>query len=125
MDCRVVGTTDGTTAALLNHEVDAALATPDAALADPGRVSILAGLADRPPLSMISQPELASFEDVRGRSIGTSSFTEGTVQLIKAMMTAHGLEYGTKTWPRGGTSAAVGGAPGGQPRRGAAANTLR
>jgi ABC-type nitrate/sulfonate/bicarbonate transport system substrate-binding protein len=41
VDCRVAGTTDGTTTALLNYEVDVAFATPD---------------ADRPPLSMISQP---------------------------------------------------------------------
>jgi NitT/TauT family transport system substrate-binding protein len=88
---QIVGTTDGTTAALVQGQVDVAFGTPDPALSDPGVVSILAGLVDRPPLSMVAQPRFSTFDDLRGCGIGTSSLSEGTVHLITAMMSAHGL----------------------------------
>jgi hypothetical protein len=95
VDVTIVGTTDGTTSALAKGDVEFAFATPDPALSEPDKFSILAGLVDRPPLSMIAQPSITSFEQLRGVGIGTSSYAEGTVHLITAMMSAHGLDLDT------------------------------
>ena len=89
----VIGSTSGTTAALLRGDIDIAVTSPDAALSDEGNVTILAGLADRPPLSLVCQPRITSFEGLRGEQIGTTSLQEGTVQLIQAIMSANGLHY--------------------------------
>lgn len=87
----VIGSTDGTTAALLAGDVDVALATAEPALADPDRVVVLAGLADRPPLSLVAAPHLTSVEDLRGVLVGTTSLTEGTVHLVRTILARHGL----------------------------------
>lgn len=90
---RVIGSTEGTTNALLAGEIDVALGTADPALTDPDRVHILAGLVDRPPLSLVCRRGLTSFADLRGKSLGTTSLREGTVQLIQAMLAEHDLYY--------------------------------
>jgi len=94
IESTIIGSTDGTTSALVDGSIDVAFATPDAALEDPATTTVLVGLVDRPPLSMICRPELTSFEHLRGKGIGTSSLSEGTVHLITAMMRAHDLELG-------------------------------
>jgi ABC-type nitrate/sulfonate/bicarbonate transport system substrate-binding protein len=93
ISAEVIGSTSGTTDALLEGRIDVAFATPDLALLDPDDVSILAGLADRPPLSFVCRPGLDSFADVVGARIGTTSMTEGTVNLIQVMLANHGLAY--------------------------------
>ena len=54
---------------------------------------MVAGLIDRPPLSMIALPRHRTFEDLRGGRIGTSSLTEGTRHVAERMLAAHGLSY--------------------------------
>jgi ABC-type nitrate/sulfonate/bicarbonate transport system substrate-binding protein len=93
LDSAIIGSTQGTTDALLNGSIDVAFGSPDAAITDPERVEILAGLVDRPPLSLVARPELTSFESLRGKRFGTTSMREGTVQLIQAMLIEHGLAY--------------------------------
>jgi len=87
------GTTDATTAALIDGEIDVALGTPEGALAAPETLTILAALANRPPLSLVAQPGITSIPGLRGADIGTSSLQEGTVHLVQAMLAAHGLHY--------------------------------
>lgn len=93
IETRFIGSTDRTTNALLAGDVDVAFGSPDPALTDPHQVVILAGIVDRPPLSLVCRPGLTSFADLRGKRFGTTSFREGTVQLIQAMMIEHGLHY--------------------------------
>ena len=89
----VLGTTDATADALAGGEVDAAFGTPDRALAAPEHLRVLAALANKPPLSLVAQPQIRSCSDLRGLEIGTSSLREGTVHLVQAMLAAHGLHY--------------------------------
>ena len=93
VEVRVIGSTEGTSDALIAGQIDAAFATPDPALSNPDLVEILAGLVDRPPLALVCRKGLSSFEELRGKSIGTTSLREGTVQLIRAMLAEHGLHY--------------------------------
>lgn len=62
----VCGTTDATTAALIGGDVDVALGTPEGALADPATLTILAALANKPPLSLVAQPGIGSIPELRG-----------------------------------------------------------
>jgi ABC-type nitrate/sulfonate/bicarbonate transport system substrate-binding protein len=89
----VTGSTEGTSAALLEERLDVALTAPDRALSDPGRVAILAGLADRPPLSLVAQPGVSTVAELAGATVGTTSLREGTVQLVRAILSEHGLHY--------------------------------
>lgn len=93
VEVRTIGSTEGTTDALLAGEIDAAFATPDPALVNPDRAIIVAGLVDRPPLALVCRKGLTSFEELRGRRIGTTSLREGTVQIIRAMLAQHELHY--------------------------------
>src|SRR3984885_5970199 len=93
---RILGTTHGVTGALRNGEVDIALTAPEGSIADAaagGPLRVVAGLIDRPPLSMIALPAHRAFSDLRGGRIGTSSLTEGTRHVAEAMLAAHGLRY--------------------------------
>ena len=93
---RILGTTDGVTKALRDGAVDIALSSPEGSIADAvagGPLRVLAGLTDRPPLSMIAIPKHRTFGDLRGGRIGTSSLTEGTRHVAERMLAAHGLAY--------------------------------
>ena len=93
---RICGTTHGVTSALRDGEVDIALTAPEGSIADAvagGPLRVVAGLTDRPPLSMIALPRHHTFEDLRGGRIGTSSLTEGTRHVAERMLAAHGLTY--------------------------------
>jgi ABC-type nitrate/sulfonate/bicarbonate transport system substrate-binding protein len=93
---RILGTTHGVTNALRDGEVDIALTAPEGSIADAvagGPLRVVAGLIDRPPLSMIAIPRHRSFSDLRGGKIGTSSLTEGTRHVAERMLAAHGLTY--------------------------------
>jgi NitT/TauT family transport system substrate-binding protein len=92
----VLGTTHGVTKALRDGEVDIALTAPEGSIADAlagGPLRVVAGLIDRPPLSMIALPRHRTFDDLRGGQIGTSSLTEGTRHVAERMLAAHGLAY--------------------------------
>jgi NitT/TauT family transport system substrate-binding protein len=93
---RICGTTHGVTGALRDDEVDIALTAPEGSIADAvagGPLRVVAGLTDRPPLSMIALPRHHTFTDLRGGRIGTSSLTEGTRHVAERMLAAHGLTY--------------------------------
>jgi ABC-type nitrate/sulfonate/bicarbonate transport system substrate-binding protein len=93
---RLVGTTHGVTNALRDGEVDIALTAPEGSIADAvagGPLRVVAGLTDRPPLTMIAIARHRTFEDLRGGRIGTSSLTEGTRHVAERMLAAHGLRY--------------------------------
>lgn len=93
---RICGTTHAVTNALRDGEVDIALTAPEGSIADAvagGPLRVVAGLIDRPPLSMIAIPSRRSFSDLRGGRIGTSSLTEGTRHVAERMLAAHGLVY--------------------------------
>ena len=93
---RICGTTHGVTGALRDGEVDIALTAPEGSIADAmagGPLRVVAGLTDRPPLSMIALPRHHAFGDLRGGRIGTSSLTEGTRHVAERMLAAHGLTY--------------------------------
>ena len=56
---RILGTTHGVTEALRDGTVDIALTAPEGSIADAvagGPLRVVAGLIDRPPLSMIAIP---------------------------------------------------------------------
>jgi NitT/TauT family transport system substrate-binding protein len=93
---RILGTTNGVTNALRDGAVDIALTAPEGSVADAvagGPLRAVAGLIDRPPLSMIALPGHQRFGDLRGGRIGTSSLTEGTRHVAERMLAAHGLTY--------------------------------
>jgi ABC-type nitrate/sulfonate/bicarbonate transport system substrate-binding protein len=93
---RILGTTHGVTDALRDGAVDIALSSPEGSIADAlagGPLRVVAGLIDRPPLSMIAIPRHRTFADLRGGRIGTSSLTEGTRHVAERMLAAHGLTY--------------------------------
>jgi NitT/TauT family transport system substrate-binding protein len=93
---RILGTTHGVTNALRDREVEIALTAPEGSIADAvagGPLRVVAGLTDRPPLSMIALPRHHEFGDLRGGRIGTSSLTEGTRHVAERMLAAHGLSY--------------------------------
>jgi ABC-type nitrate/sulfonate/bicarbonate transport system substrate-binding protein len=93
---QVVGTTHGVTNALRDGVVDIALTAPEGTIADAvagGPLRVVAGLIDRPPLSMIALRRHHEFGDLRGGRVGTSSLTEGTKHVAERMLAAHGLTY--------------------------------
>jgi NitT/TauT family transport system substrate-binding protein len=92
----VVGSTEGVTSAVRSGEVDIALSSPEGTIADAvagGLLRVVAGLIDRPPLSLIALERHREFEDLRGGRIGTSSLKEGTRHIAERMLAAHGLTY--------------------------------
>jgi NitT/TauT family transport system substrate-binding protein len=93
---RILGATHRVTSALRDGEVDIALTAPEGSIADAvagGPLRVVAGLIDRPPLSMIAIPRHRTFDDLRGGQIGTSSLQEGTRHVAERMLAAHGLAY--------------------------------
>ena len=93
---RILGSTHGVTSALRDGQVDVALTAPEGSIADAvagGPLRVVAGLIDRPPLSLIAIPGRRTVEDLRGGRIGTSSMTEGTRHVAERMLAAHGLTY--------------------------------
>jgi len=93
---QILGTTHGVTNALRDGAVDIALTAPEGTIADAvagGPLRVVAGLIDRPPLSMIALQRHREFGDLRGGRIGTSSLTEGTRHVAERMLAAHGLIY--------------------------------
>jgi ABC-type nitrate/sulfonate/bicarbonate transport system substrate-binding protein len=91
-----LGSTHAVTNALREGAVDIALTAPEGSIADAvagGPLRVVAGVIDRPPLSMIALPRHRTFGDLRGGRIGTSSLTEGTRHVAERMLAAHGLSY--------------------------------
>ena len=84
------------TSALRDGRVDIALTAPEGSIADAvagGPLRVVAGLIDRPPLSLIALARHIAVDDLRGGRIGTSSMTEGTRHVAERMLAACGLAY--------------------------------
>lgn len=94
---------------LLSGALDVAIATPESILhnaAAGGPLRFVAGNTGRLAHFIIAQPRFRKVEDLRGATVGILSLTEGTFFHVRAVMSAHGLEY-----PRDYRVQETGGAP--------------
>jgi NitT/TauT family transport system substrate-binding protein len=91
-----MGTVDKATAAVRTGEADLAITPPEGAIADAvsgGRLRIIAGNANRLPMTLIAHPRIKQIKDLNGCVLGTSSMTEGTAIYTMEMLSQHGLKY--------------------------------
>jgi ABC-type nitrate/sulfonate/bicarbonate transport system substrate-binding protein len=91
-----LGAVDKATAAVKSGDLDVAITPPEGAIRDcvaGGNLRIIAGNVNRLPLSLIANPRILRFEDLRGAKLGTSSMTEGTALYTMEMLRQHGLHY--------------------------------
>jgi ABC-type nitrate/sulfonate/bicarbonate transport system substrate-binding protein len=91
-----MGSVDRATAAVRAGEANLAITPPEGAIADQvggGRLRIIAGNANRLPMSLVAKPAIKRIEDLKGRVLGTSSLTEGTAIYTREMLAQHGLTY--------------------------------
>jgi len=92
----IIGSTEGVTRALLAGDIDIGLSSPEGSITDAaagGPLRVVAGMIDRPPLSLIALPRHRTFEDLRGGQLGTSSLREGTRHVAERLLAAHGLRF--------------------------------
>ncbi|HLH21369.1 MAG TPA: ABC transporter substrate-binding protein [Chloroflexota bacterium] len=54
----------------------------------------VAGLTNRPPYSLLVQPEITQVEDLRGKTLGASSLKTGEVVFLRALLQRYGLGEG-------------------------------
>jgi NitT/TauT family transport system substrate-binding protein len=79
IEVKRLGAVDKATAAVKSGDVDIAITPPEGAIRDcvgGGSLRIIAGNVNRLPLSLIANPRIRRFEDLRGGRLGTSSMTE-------------------------------------------------
>jgi NitT/TauT family transport system substrate-binding protein len=91
-----MGSVDKATTAVKEETADLAITPPEGALAstaEGGDLRLLAGNVNRLPLTLIANPAITSIEGLRGKTLGTSSMTEGTMIYTQEMLRAHGLSY--------------------------------
>lgn len=91
-----LGTVDKATAAVKSGELNLAITPPEGAIRDcaaGGGLRIIAGNANRLPLTLIARPRFKRVEDLKGATLGTSSLTEGTAIYTMEVLARHGLKY--------------------------------
>jgi ABC-type nitrate/sulfonate/bicarbonate transport system substrate-binding protein len=96
IEVKRLGAVDKATAAVKTGDVDIAITPPEGAIRDcvaGGNLRIIAGNVNRLPLSLIANPRIRRFEDLRGARLGTSSMTEGTALYTMEVLRQHGLRY--------------------------------
>jgi ABC-type nitrate/sulfonate/bicarbonate transport system substrate-binding protein len=96
IEVKRLGAVDKATAAVKSGDVDIAITPPEGAIRDcvgGGDLRIIAGNVNRLPLSLIANPRIHRFEDLRGARLGTSSMTEGTALYTMEVLRQHGLRY--------------------------------
>jgi ABC-type nitrate/sulfonate/bicarbonate transport system substrate-binding protein len=96
IEVKRLGAVDKATAAVKSGDVDIAITPPEGAIRDcvgGGDLRIIAGNVNRLPLSLIANPRIRRFEDLRGARLGTSSMTEGTALYTMEVLRQHGLHY--------------------------------
>lgn len=96
IEIRRFGAVDKATAAVKNGELDLVITPPEGAIRDcvnGGNLRIIAGNANRLPLSLIANPRIKRIEELRGARLGTSSLTEGTALYTMEVLRQHGLNY--------------------------------
>ncbi|HEX3804004.1 MAG TPA: ABC transporter substrate-binding protein [Solirubrobacteraceae bacterium] len=94
--CKIEGTTDGVTTAVLTGRSQLAIGAAEGFVADAaagGSGRLVGGNANRAPLSLVAQKSIDSIESLRGKRLGTSSLAEGTATMIRTMLGAHHLEF--------------------------------
>jgi len=92
----ITGVTDKVTASLADGTAQIGMVTPEGVIGDAargGRLRLIAGNANKAPLSLIGAKWIKRIEDLKGKRVGTSSLKEGTAILIQRMLAAHGLNY--------------------------------
>jgi NitT/TauT family transport system substrate-binding protein len=83
------------TEGLLRGDFDLASTTPDSVLTQPGdqpEQVIVAGVVNRPFLSLVAGPTVTRVEQLRGATLGASSATEGTSILMPEMLARLGVD---------------------------------
>ena len=88
--------TDKVTSALKDGDCQLCMATsegPSGDAANGGSLRLIAGNANKGPLSLIGGKNIRKIEDLRGKKVGTSSLKEGTAIIVQMMLAAHGLHY--------------------------------
>jgi ABC-type nitrate/sulfonate/bicarbonate transport system substrate-binding protein len=91
-----MGTVDKATAAIRSGEADLVITPPEGAIADAvsgGPLRIVAGNANRLPMTLVANPRIKQIKDLKGCVLGTSSMTEGTAIYTMEMLSQHGLKY--------------------------------
>jgi ABC-type nitrate/sulfonate/bicarbonate transport system substrate-binding protein len=88
--------------------VDLAFVSPDAAILaieQGAPLAIVAGGQNSIPYSLIAQPSIRTFGDLRGKDIGVSNLTSGPTLILRKMMAGNGLNDGDYDLvPAGGTA---------------------
>ncbi len=95
-EVELTGATDKVTTSLEDGDSQIAIVTPEGVIgnaAKGGPLRLVAGNANRAPLTLIGLKSIRKVEDLRGKKVGTSSLKEGTAVLIQKMLAAHGLHY--------------------------------
>ncbi len=96
VEVKKLGSVDKATAAVKSGEVNLAITPPEGAIRDSaggGHLRIVAGNVNRLPLSLIANPKITTFEQLRGKKLGTSSMTEGTALYTMEVLRQKGLNY--------------------------------
>jgi len=57
-----------------------------------GKLRLVAGVAKRPPHFIIAQPEIKTFADIKGKTVGVVSMSEGTTFFVADIAKAGGFE---------------------------------
>jgi NitT/TauT family transport system substrate-binding protein len=93
---RKMGTVDKATAGVRSGELNMAITPPEGAIRDyaqGGGLRIVAGNANRLPLTLVANARFKRIEDLKGATLGTSSLTEGTAIYTMEILARHGLNY--------------------------------
>jgi ABC-type nitrate/sulfonate/bicarbonate transport system substrate-binding protein len=93
---RKMGTVDKATAGVQSGELNMAITPPEGAIRDcaqGGGLRIVAGNANRLPLTLVANARFKRIEDLKGATLGTSSLTEGTAIYTMEILARHGLNY--------------------------------
>jgi NitT/TauT family transport system substrate-binding protein len=96
VEVRRTGSTDAATKALLDGDLQIAITPPEGAIANylqGGPLRIVAGHLNGLPLTLIANPAIKSIAELKGKSLGTSSMTEGTAIYTMEILKRNGLEY--------------------------------
>jgi ABC-type nitrate/sulfonate/bicarbonate transport system substrate-binding protein len=95
-EIEITGATDKVTTSLAEGNAQIGMATPEGIIGNAargGRLRLIAGNANRAPLSLIGLKSIKEIAGLKGKKVGTSSLKEGTAILVRRMLEAHGLEY--------------------------------
>ena len=96
IEIEITGTTDKVTTSLAEGRSQIGMVTTEGVsgnAAGGGPLRLIAGNANRAPLTLIGLKSIKTIEDLRGKKVGTTSLKEGTAILVQRMLEAHGLKY--------------------------------